>query len=86
MTQTDDTYRIDHLVLTVQDIERPCTFYAEAPRISTVAFGQGRKALYLGLARDKGAQSFSRASYETKITQGSQGESCYRRAGVALAS
>ncbi len=37
---------LDHLVLTVQDIERTCEFYARALGMQVVTFGEGRKALH----------------------------------------
>src|SRR5258706_1219142 len=39
---------IDHLVLTVKDIEATCTFYTQALGMKVVTFGQGRKALTFG--------------------------------------
>ena len=39
---------LDHLVLTVQDIERTCEFYARALGMQVVTFGEGRKALQFG--------------------------------------
>jgi catechol 2,3-dioxygenase-like lactoylglutathione lyase family enzyme len=40
--------RIDHLVLTVKDIERTCTFYKSVLGFEVITFGQGRKALQVG--------------------------------------
>ena len=40
--------RLDHLVLTVADIERTCMFYERALGFETLSFGQGRKALRFG--------------------------------------
>lgn len=37
--------RLDHLVLTVADIERTCAFYAETLGMAVETFAQGRKAL-----------------------------------------
>jgi catechol 2,3-dioxygenase-like lactoylglutathione lyase family enzyme len=39
---------LDHLVLTVSDIEATCRFYEQALGIKTVTFGAGRKALEFG--------------------------------------
>lgn len=39
---------LDHLVLTVQDINRTIRFYETALGMETVEFGQGRKALCFG--------------------------------------
>jgi len=40
--------RIDHVVLTVRDIEATCEFYARVLGMSVVTFGGGRKALQFG--------------------------------------
>jgi catechol 2,3-dioxygenase-like lactoylglutathione lyase family enzyme len=40
--------RIDHLVLTVQDIGRTCAFYERVLGMQIVTFGDGRKALRFG--------------------------------------
>jgi catechol 2,3-dioxygenase-like lactoylglutathione lyase family enzyme len=40
--------RLDHLVLTVKDIEVTCSFYKGVLGMEVVAFGGGRKALSFG--------------------------------------
>lgn len=40
--------RLDHLVLTVRDIERTCAFYAGLFGFEVVVFGAGRTALRFG--------------------------------------
>jgi catechol 2,3-dioxygenase-like lactoylglutathione lyase family enzyme len=40
--------RIDHLVLTVADLEQTCRFYQDILGIEVVTFGDGRKALTFG--------------------------------------
>jgi catechol 2,3-dioxygenase-like lactoylglutathione lyase family enzyme len=40
--------KLDHLVLTVTDIEATCRFYAEVLGMEVVEFGAGRKALRFG--------------------------------------
>lgn len=40
--------RLDHLVLTVQDIERTCLFFSEVLGMAIVTFGNNRKALQFG--------------------------------------
>ena len=40
--------RIDHLVLTVRDIDATCAFYSTVLGMEVVTFGQGRKALAFG--------------------------------------
>lgn len=39
---------LDHLVLTVADIEASCAFYSRVLGMEVVTFGQGRKALAFG--------------------------------------
>jgi catechol 2,3-dioxygenase-like lactoylglutathione lyase family enzyme len=39
---------VDHLVLTVKDIEATCAFYSKALGMKVVTFGEGRKALAFG--------------------------------------
>ncbi|MET0288854.1 MAG: VOC family protein [Pseudoxanthomonas sp.] len=40
--------RLDHLVLTVADVDASCAFYARVLGMEVVTFGQGRKALVFG--------------------------------------
>jgi catechol 2,3-dioxygenase-like lactoylglutathione lyase family enzyme len=40
--------RIDHIVLTVKDIDATCAFYKRVLGMKTVTFGGGRKALSFG--------------------------------------
>ena len=40
--------RLDHLVLTVADIERSCAFYTRVLGMEVVTFGEGRTALRFG--------------------------------------
>jgi len=40
--------RLDHLVLTVADIEATCEFYSQVLGMKVVTFGEGRKALTFG--------------------------------------
>jgi catechol 2,3-dioxygenase-like lactoylglutathione lyase family enzyme len=40
--------RLDHLVLTVADVQASCAFYARVLGMEVVTFGQGRKALAFG--------------------------------------
>lgn len=42
------TDSLDHLVLTVKDIDATCDFYRNALGMETVNFGAGRKALAFG--------------------------------------
>ena len=40
--------RLDHLVLTVADIDRTCAFYTRVLGMEVVHFGEGRTALKFG--------------------------------------
>ena len=40
--------RLDHVVLTVADVEATCAFYERVLGMRVVTFGQGRKALAFG--------------------------------------
>jgi len=40
--------RLDHLVLTVADVEKSCAFYSRVLGMNAVVFGSGRKALTFG--------------------------------------
>ncbi len=40
--------RIDHLVLTVRDIDTTCDFYHTVLGMEIITFGEGRKALHFG--------------------------------------
>jgi len=42
------SFSLDHLVLTVHDIEASCAFYARVLGMEVVTFGAGRKALAFG--------------------------------------
>jgi len=39
---------IDHIVLTVKDIDTTCAFYAQVLGMQIITFGRGRKALSFG--------------------------------------
>jgi catechol 2,3-dioxygenase-like lactoylglutathione lyase family enzyme len=43
--------RIDHLVLTVDDVERTIAFYVDVLDMAEVTFGSGRKALTFGSSK-----------------------------------
>jgi len=40
--------RLDHLVLTVKNIEETCNFYSRVLGMKVITFGNGRKALHFG--------------------------------------
>ena len=40
--------QLDHLVLTVADIDRTCTFYRDVLGFEVITFGEGRTALSFG--------------------------------------
>ncbi|WP_091371412.1 VOC family protein [Mucilaginibacter mallensis] len=43
--------RLDHLVLTVKDIDATCAFYRDILRMEIETFQQGRKALKFGIQK-----------------------------------
>jgi hypothetical protein len=51
--------RIDHLVLTVDDVERTIAFYVDVLGMTEVTFGAGRKALTFGSSKDQSAPARS---------------------------
>jgi catechol 2,3-dioxygenase-like lactoylglutathione lyase family enzyme len=61
--------RLDHLVLTVDDIEATCSFYQKTLGMKVVEFGQGRKALCFGSQKinlhEKGNEFEPKASVPT---------------------
>ena len=69
--------RLDHIVLTVNDIEATCSFYKRALGMEVVVFGGGRKALSFGAQKinlhQKGKEYEPKAS---KPTPGS-GDLCF---------
>jgi catechol 2,3-dioxygenase-like lactoylglutathione lyase family enzyme len=68
---------LDHLVLTVADIEVTCEFYEQALGFEVILFGQGRKALSFGSQKinlhQKGSEFEPKAD---KPTPGS-GDLCF---------
>ena len=60
---------LDHLVLTVADIEATCRFYGEVLGFSAITFGGGRRALAFGSSKinlhQAGAELIPRASRPT---------------------
>jgi catechol 2,3-dioxygenase-like lactoylglutathione lyase family enzyme len=61
--------RIDHLVLTVVDIDRPIAFYVDVLGMTEQTFGPGRKALTFGTSKinlhDRGRELEPKAAAPT---------------------
>ena len=61
--------RLDHLVLTVDDIDRTCAFYGAAMGMEVVMFGESRKALAFGRQKinlhQKGKEFEPKAAHPT---------------------
>jgi len=61
--------RLDHLVLTVKDIDATCAFYSTVLGMKVVTFGSGRKALAFGSQKinlhEKGKEFEPKASQPT---------------------
>lgn len=67
MMQVD---RLDHLVLTVRDIQATCAFYATALGMEVVTFGENRKALRFGqqkLNLHQAGQEFEPKAYAPTV-------------------
>ena len=47
--------QLDHLVLTVKDIDATCRFYADTLGMEVITFGDNRKALRFGQAENQPA-------------------------------
>ena len=45
---------LDHLVLTVADVEATCAFYERVLGVEIVSFTEGRKALTIGPQKGRG--------------------------------
>lgn len=45
--------RLDHFVLTVENIEKTCAFYQSVLGMDVITFGEGRKALLFGTGETK---------------------------------
>lgn len=64
--------RLDHLVLTVRDVDATCRFYESALGMKTIAFGDGRRALAFGDQKINLHQIGQEiAPHATRPTQGS---------------
>ncbi|MEM6319254.1 MAG: VOC family protein [Bacteroidota bacterium] len=61
--------RIDHIVLTVRDIEQTIQFYTEVLGMKAIVFGTGRKALTFGNQKinlhEKGKEFEPKANFPT---------------------
>ncbi|WP_240483884.1 VOC family protein [Methylobacillus sp. MM3] len=51
---------LDHLVLTVPDIDASVSFYSKVLGMHTVTFGEGRKALSFGVQKNQPASARKR--------------------------
>ena len=61
--------RLDHLVLTVDDVERTIAFYVDVLGMTEVTFGSGRKALTFGSSKinlhQRGREFHPKAAHPT---------------------
>lgn len=69
--------RLDHLVLTVQNVEKTCQFYAKALGIKSVTFGSGSKALCLGAQRIKLQQRGQESEPKAGTATPGSGDFCF---------
>ena len=64
---------IDHLVLTVRDIDASCTFYERVLGMEVITFGAGRKALAFGRQKINLHQYYQEFEPKAKVpTPGSE--------------
>lgn len=68
---------IDHLVLTVLDIERTCLFYETILGMERVAFGEGRTALHFGRQKINLHQSDSPVDLNVKHATCGSADLCF---------
>lgn len=69
--------RLDHLVLTVQNIERTCEFYRRVLGMQIVTFGSGRKALKFGDQKINLHQSGSEFDPRAQHPTAGSGDLCF---------
>jgi len=69
--------KIDHLVLTVKDIEKSCFFYSEILGMETVNFGQGRKAVAFGDQKINFHQVGKEFEPKAKLPTPGSGDLCF---------
>lgn len=69
--------RLDHLVLTVQDIERTCEFYRRVLGMQVVTFGGDRRALSFGDQKINLHQSGSEFDPKARQPTPGSGDLCF---------
>jgi catechol 2,3-dioxygenase-like lactoylglutathione lyase family enzyme len=72
---------LDHLVLTVADIERTTAFYVEALGMQAVTFGEGRRALAFGQQKINLHQAGREFEPKAAHPQPGSGDLCFVSAG-----
>jgi catechol 2,3-dioxygenase-like lactoylglutathione lyase family enzyme len=69
--------RLDHLVLTVQDIEATCAFYARVLGMTPVTFGAGRRALRFGRQKINLHQVGKEYDPKARVPTAGSGDLCF---------
>ena len=68
---------LDHLVLTVADVEATCDFYARVLGMEVVIFGEGRKALSFGAQKINLHQSGQEFEPHAQVPTPGSGDLCF---------
>lgn len=69
--------RLDHLVLTVKDIELTCEFYMKVLGMEVVTFGAGRKALSFGSQKINLQQQGKESTLAAAMPVPGSGDLCF---------
>jgi catechol 2,3-dioxygenase-like lactoylglutathione lyase family enzyme len=69
--------RLDHLVLTVIDVEATCAFYEKVLGMTPVTFGSGRRALTFGRQKINLHQSGRELAPRARVPTPGSGDVCF---------
>ncbi len=69
--------RLDHLVLTVRDIEATCAFYGRVLGMTSVTFGAGRRALRFGRQKINLHQAGKEHDPKARVPTAGSGDLCF---------
>jgi catechol 2,3-dioxygenase-like lactoylglutathione lyase family enzyme len=68
---------IDHIVLTVKDIEATCAFYTKVLGMKVTTFGDGRKALLFGVQKINLHQHGNEFEPKAKVSTPGSADLCF---------
>ncbi|WP_249865152.1 VOC family protein [Paenibacillus konkukensis] len=69
--------RLDHLVLTVTNIDATCDFYSRVLGMKVVTFGEGRKALHFGQQKINLHEVGKEFEPKAKLPMSGTGDLCF---------